>query len=1408
MKIRKFLSTLLACMLLSSLLPSAEAVDCAIYDAYAAPASVTAHPAENAGPRSFMTARADEAAEDGGAFHPYVFTVDENASVSARVQLQPALMVLTKRGAPLTGAAPDVLEGDGSVDNPYRIGTDTQLEKFRDIVNTDMPVACAVLTADIDLGNAPWTPIPFYSGVFDGCGYTISGLNVTGGQDAGLFGSVAGSGALVRRLGVQGSVSASSATGSAFVGGIAGTLTDHASISECWFEGSVHASVSDSASSSSGAFAGGIVGYSNYHCNVSNCYSVGPVRAEAAGDNDIARAGGIAGYCEGETLLSFCYHAEGKITATAAHMIPRAGGIVGNYLNAPPVQCYYLTGTANSGVGNREDFEGVTDPLSADEFGKPGSFIVIDSPDTWDFDDIWYMDKATARPRLYCGKQESHIEFGISESIPFGVTMEIDFYTPENATGSITVTLSCKEANETFSPVNITDGKASLNITPRYGGDHTLTAVYSGDDQFLPCEFSREFRVVGGPHAYEWDELQDVIKFGNVDVVLAGNVTCENQTLSCLEIPTNCNVTLDLHSFTIDHGLTNGSIFYVRGNLTIMDSVGGGAITGGNATDGGAVYVANGGSLSISNVTFSNNAAQFYGGAIFAAPGASLSVIDCAFINNTANSHSAVSLRNAAASISRSVFINNTAAAGVVGSLDSSHVINNVTNCIFVGNKADGGVFIADNENASTDFNWFGQTAKDYTINQDAQAAKAWYFVNLTRTIDNTTGQYAFNAALGAYNSTSRQAVKISSENYPLPTIMLDGGVRGADIDAAEASAGGIHLLTRGAENNASGAVLMLSRAGYSSVNFTPSVDSTNYTVSFSYPGHPEIYQNLTFVRTIRVNENNDTDMFTFNDTESGPIAVVNLTALENGEAVPNAVLKNKTVSVAIGDEVSNYTLTGDGVFEMSPGNATPGIHESLITVAGFVPLAVNITAPKYHTPLNVTAPEYVVIGEDVLISAQVPENATGNVTMNIRGGAGYDETYCANITDGKGAVTVSGLPVGTYTANITYPGDDNYLENATSVSFRVVEKSYTVALSASPPGGGSVTGAGNHTGGSDVTVTAAPNTGYDFVSWKENGAVVSENATYVFPAIANRTLTAVFARKTFAVSFLNEDGTALQNCTVAYGDTPVYSGGTPEKAEDGWYIYTFAGWTPAPGPVFKAINYTATFNATEKTTPAPAPSYDYAPPAPKETRFDEVDLSKGSLDNFKRSRTYTDGLFSDVDPKGWYFENVAAAYEFALMEGMGDGTFGVGARLKLSEALALACRMHNIYYGGSGRFDQTKDANWYTVYEDYAVKYGIIQKGEYDLTKDATRAQFAAIISAALPDAALKPINDVKELPDMRADDPRLPAILRLYNAGILTGMDGQGSFRPDASIPREQIAAMATRVADPALRKAFTLS
>ena len=70
----------------------------------------------------------------------------------------------------------------------------------------------------------------------------------------------------------------------------------------------------------------------------------------------------------------------------------------------------------------------------------------------------------------------------------------------------------------------------------------------------------------------------------------------------------------------------------------------------------------------------------------------------------------------------------------------------------------------------------------------------------------------------------------------------------------------------------------------------------------------------------------------------------------------------------------------------------------------------------------------------------------------------------------------------------------------------------YTVTVSADPEAGGTVSGSGEYSEGTQVTVTATPATGYHFVNWTENGTEVSTSATYSFTATANRTLTANFA--------------------------------------------------------------------------------------------------------------------------------------------------------------------------------------------------------------------------------------------------------------------------------------------------------
>ena len=72
----------------------------------------------------------------------------------------------------------------------------------------------------------------------------------------------------------------------------------------------------------------------------------------------------------------------------------------------------------------------------------------------------------------------------------------------------------------------------------------------------------------------------------------------------------------------------------------------------------------------------------------------------------------------------------------------------------------------------------------------------------------------------------------------------------------------------------------------------------------------------------------------------------------------------------------------------------------------------------------------------------------------------------------------------------------------------------YTISASVSPSGGGTITGAGNYSCGSSVTLRAtAANSCFRFVAWLEGTSVASTSATYTFTANSTRTLIADFHR-------------------------------------------------------------------------------------------------------------------------------------------------------------------------------------------------------------------------------------------------------------------------------------------------------
>jgi hypothetical protein len=196
---------------------------------------------------------------------------------------------------------------------------------------------------------------------------------------------------------------------------------------------------------------------------------------------------------------------------------------------------------------------------------------------------------------------------------------------------------------------------------------------------------------------------------------------------------------------------------------------------------------------------------------------------------------------------------------------------------------------------------------------------------------------------------------------------------------------------------------------------------------------------------------------------------------------------------------------------------------------------------------------------------------------------------------------------------------------------------------------------------------------------------------------------------------------------------------------------------------------------------------------------------SSGSIENFLQKNSYVKGTFTDVDESKWYgFDGqgvIAKAYQYGLMKGNSAASFNPMGNVTLAEAVAMASRVHKIYMTGDDSFVQ--GSPWYQVYIDYALANDMIQSGDFsNYTVTATRAQMAYIFANALPSSELGAQNTVGALPDVNAGTPYQTQILALYEAGVLSGSDAAGTFKPGDPISRAEAAAIISRVALPALR------
>ena len=199
-----------------------------------------------------------------------------------------------------------------------------------------------------------------------------------------------------------------------------------------------------------------------------------------------------------------------------------------------------------------------------------------------------------------------------------------------------------------------------------------------------------------------------------------------------------------------------------------------------------------------------------------------------------------------------------------------------------------------------------------------------------------------------------------------------------------------------------------------------------NYTVEANYTGN-EIFISTVQTANLTVNKHNSTTELSHGDIDVDKDAVFTIT-LSNGATGTVDIYVNdvkETIDVgqtytipniSRGDYVVRAVYGGDSYYLGSEDEITFDVGKLIPTI-------------------SVTAPD-VTYGEDTVVTVNLDDDATGNITVTVDG-----KTNTSKLDGGKATVSISGINAGEdKVINIDYSGDQNYM-NATATKTYNVNK-------------------------------------------------------------------------------------------------------------------------------------------------------------------------------------------------------------------------------------------------------------------------------------------------------------------------------------------------------------------------------
>ena len=499
----------------------------------------------------------------------------------------------------------------------------------------------------------------------------------------------------------------------------------------------------------------------------------------------------------------------------------------------------------------------------------------------------------------------------------------------------------------------------------------------------------------------------------------------------------------------------------------------------------------------------------------------------------------------------------------------------------------------ADPELTATVAGLVGEDTVSYTVSRAAGEEVGTYAI--TPAGDASQGNYAVSYAAGTF-TISAAAINLEAAGY---SGTYDGSAHAAAVASVDPADATIEWST---DNGTTWSSSAPSITDVGTVTAIAKASKANYADATSEPVTLQVTQKAVTVTA-------DDKGKTYGDAD--PELTATATGLLGADTV------SYTVSRAPGESVGTYAITPAG--DASQGNYAVSYEPGTLTVGA---KAVTVTANDITIDHGAAAPAYTytvtgLVGGESLATEPA-------LSCDYAQGDGIG-TYAISVTNAAASAnyaisyTPGTLTVQSKKYTVTFQNEDG-----TPLQSSEVEWGETPAYTGETPTKADTerytyTFAGWSPEVAEVTADAVYTATYTWevreylISWYNDGEfefsesyshgatpwyprgngtpTKDDDAEYIYtfdrwsppivPVTNDASYNATYTRekRSYWITWLNDDGSLIDETIVEYGDLPTHEDAS--KAPTAQYTYTFAGWTPAVSNVTGEATYTAQFDET-----------------------------------------------------------------------------------------------------------------------------------------------------------------------------------------------------------------------------------